>query len=254
MNILSENNKKSLEKNCHYINNKCIQACSCYIENINTNCYNDNNNIIRKFDDYDLYKWEIDIYLHLLNTKIIPLINSKNYEICYILNGYISLRNFLNEKENKKDEKISLILNELYSFINTFKKHRFIHGNLHIDNIFIKQLRKNTKGDKTIYDFKVIDYANSYIIKKGFENKKFNKTSFLGEYNIKEKHHMLLYWDFFTTYVSLKTFFKNKVYSLYKLQDIVESYIPNNIFAIMLKDIIIKQIFNPFMFHSEFFN
>jgi len=231
--------RKKIDKeiNCEYINNKCIQSCTCYVDN------KDPDNILRIFYNYDLYKWEIEVYLKLLDSKIIPLITSYKYEISYVLKGFVSLRTFFNKKENKNNEKITLILNELYSFINTFKKYNFVHGNLHIDNIYIKKIENNCK---ITYEFKVIDYVNSYIsnIKR---KETYTRTSFLGEYLIKEDDNFLKYWDFFTVYISLKTFFKNKVSCLYQLQKTVEEYIPNNTFNIMLKETILsKQIFIPF--------
>jgi hypothetical protein len=220
--------KTKLQINCDYINNKCMQECKCDIEKKNSG------NIIRIFDNNDLYNWETKIYLKLINSEIVPLINTNNENsIIYILNEYVSLRRFLEEKQNYNNT--NLILNELYSFINTFKKYNFVHGNLHIDNIFIKQ----NENDKFKYDFKVIDYVNSYIKN---ERLSFYRTSFLGEYDIKN-NKFLNYWDFFTIYISLNKFFKNKINMLYNLENIVESYIPCNIFNNILKETIIKNKF-----------
>jgi hypothetical protein len=220
--------KTKLQLNCDYINNKCIQECKCCIESKNSD------NIIRLFDNNELYKWETKIYLKLVNSEIVPLINTnKESNIIYILNEYVSLRRFLKEKENYNNT--NLILNELYSFINTFKKYNFVHGNLHIDNIFIKQ----NMNDKIKYDFKVIDYVNSYIKN---ERLSFYRTSFIGEYDVKN-NEFLNYWDFFTIYISLNRFYKNKANILYNLHNIVESYIPINIFNNMLKETIIKKRF-----------
>lgn len=220
--MLGTNYIKRNEIDCHYINNKCMQECKCYKEN-NTN------DIIRIFQNYELYEWEKEVYKELINSKIIANINIGEYVICYNLNEYISMRKFLNKENNKNT---SLILNELYSFINMFKKYNFVHGNLHIDNIFIKIENNHV-------NFKVIDYVNSYIT----NNKKkdiLKKTSFIGEYEKKEYNNFLLYWDFFTMYISLKTFYKNKIKIIYNLQNIVESYIPHNIFNNILQEIIIK--------------
>jgi len=213
-----------IDINCEKINNKCMQSCTC----ISENRYSDN--ILRIFDVDELYKWEIQVYLKLLDTNITPFISYNNNRICYELTGYISLRTFLEKKENQ--EKSSLIINELYSFINTFKKYNFIHGNLHIDNIFIK----NDQCNKTNFDFKVIDYVNSYLLNKKYENHKYKKSSFVGEYKKKENKYFMQYWDFFTIYVSLKLFLRNKYNELYTLQNIVESYIPNNIFNNILNE------------------
>lgn len=244
---LKKNKKTKLEKICENINNKCIQACECYVGS-------NEKNIIRIFNEYSLYKLETEVYLKLIKSKnknkIVPFINGESYKIEYIIEEYSSLRNFLEEKKNKSIEQTNLIINELYSFINTFKKHKFVHGNLHIDNIFIKKI-----NDKN-YDFKVIDYANSYIKTNTKSTTSTtstsstestnndiisNKTSFLGEYKKKEKDEYIIYWDFFTIYVSLKNFYKNKVDKLYKLQNIAEEYIPKDIFNNLINDIILEQ-------------
>ena len=220
---------------CDKINDKCMQSCTCVVIDRNSN------DITRMYDNNDLYNWEVCVYLKLLGSKITPLVSCEENKLCYVLNEYISLRQLIN-KDIKNINKISLVLNELYSFINTFKKYNFIHGNLHIDNIFIKEL------EKTKFDFKVIDYANSYILNSK-SSTNFYRSSFLGEYD--DKEDFLKYWDFFTVYVSLKNYFKNNPTLLFKLHTIVECYIPSSIFKNMLKHTIYKKINEPFS--SRFF-
>jgi hypothetical protein len=228
--IISKFKKTSILDNiCENINNKCIQACKCYMEN---------NNIVRVFDDNYLYNWEIVIYFKLIDTSIVPLINSEKDKIVYILNDYIPLRTFLFMQNNKNNEIISLILNELYSFINMFKKYSYIHGNLHIDNILIKKVNQK-------YEFKVIDFVNSYILyKENIEDmeENFTKTSFICEWKKKENKQTIQYWDFFTIYISLINFFKKSPSLLYIIQNIMESYIPYNIFNNIWNEIMKNQV------------
>jgi hypothetical protein len=203
---------KRLKETCTRINNKCIQECNCYIKD---------DNIVRIFNSVNLLNWEIGVYLYLVDYKLCPLIDVKNSEIVYILDDYVSVRNYLKSK-NKKKETITLLLNELFSFINTFKKYEYIHGNLHIDNIFIK---------KKTYPFKfvIIDYSNSYIfnIKDDLNLK---KTSFLAEYDKKEINiNFLKYWDFLTMYASLIKLYKKNINYLFIVQELINIWIPNNI-------------------------
>lgn len=243
--IIKKTTKLENEVNCEKINNKCIQQCTCKI------LTKDSNNIVRYFENYDLYEWEVQVYLKLIDSKIIPFITCDHYALCYVLDGYVSLRTFLDKKENHNSDKMSLILNELYSFINTFKKYNFVHGNLHIDNIFVKKISNELGENRLTYDFKVIDLVNSYIIDKKKYKKNYIKTSFLAEYEKKEELFFLKYWDFFTIYISLKVFLKNKPDYLYKLQDIVESYIPYKNFNLMLSETLSDKIYEPF--NSNFF-
>lgn len=240
--VKSKTKKTENEISCHRINDKCIQPCVCEI------LTNESNNIIRYYDTNELYEWEIQVYLKLIDSNITSFMTCDHSALCYVLDGYVSLRRFLSKKEFHNDDKVSLILNELYSFINTFKKFNFVHGNLHIDNIFVKK----SENINNKYEFKIIDLVNSYILNKnGYKKNTYKKTSFLGEYEKKENKHFLNYWDFFSVYISLKIFLKNKSNYLYILQDIVESYIPRKNFNLMLKETIDDKIYIPF--NSKFF-
>ena len=213
------------------INNKCIQNCDCY--------YDDMERLIRSFEDKDIYDWELNVYLRLIKFEICPLITVENGNFIYDLNGYMSLRNCLKEINN--EEKETIVLNELFCFTNKLIGYRFVHGNLHVDNIFI-----NYSNLKIV----VIDYANSYIDSlSGIESHK--RTSFLGEYEKKKLYkNFLNYWDFFTIYVSLKCLYRHNANMLNKIQDLAHSYIPDKVFAKMLRKILVE---NTFAFDTQFY-
>jgi len=217
------------DSSCYMINFKCKQNCYCERnkDGIKKICF-----------DKDIYNHETSIYLDLLMKKanITPFISPlSDEEIIYITSDYISLREFLNNKKdkyNKKDNKdIYIILNEVFCFVNTFQKYNFVHGNLHIDNIFIQH---NAYVIKNIY---IIDLSNSYFIDHNrISNCNYKRTSFLEEYDTKENTNsnsfvnekILKYWDFFSLYISLNLYFGNLYFgnlSKTYLHNIISNYI-----------------------------
>lgn len=174
----------------------------------NTNYLYSKNNIIKKISNNKIYKNEIDIYLYLLDKNITLLSSSRNSSISYHITNEISLYNYLKESKNNSTYKsnIKIVLNELFCFVNKFKSYNFIHGNLHIHNIFLNPnifSNKNTFVQKQ--NFYVIDFNHSKIYKKD---------------DIYKSN-----WDFFTLYVSLKKNFKNDIKHLIYLETLIVNYI-----------------------------
>lgn len=169
------------------------------------------NNIIKTFVNNFMYKNEIDIYLYLLNKNITLLSTPNKLSLCYNINYEISLYSYLdNYKSN-----ITFLLNELFCFINRFKSYKFVHGNLHLHNIFLNPKTFVQKGK-----FYVIDFSNSYIIQKNYTKDK------LFVYN----------WDFFSLYISLKNFFKNDIKNLVYLENLILNYInPSDLRSLLNK-------------------
>jgi hypothetical protein len=240
--IFKKLSKNMSNKECFYLNLLCNQDCYCKIDeekNIKRICFNN-----------DVYNHEKHIYLTLLkyNANISTMISIHKNEIVYITNNLVSLRTFLiNNKSH-----ISLIINETFAFINKFKQYHFIHGNLHIDNIYI-----NIKNG---YTFHVIDLCNSYITNEINTNTNKNErnnnsssssssssnpsttssTSSTSSSNYKRKSFMnkfihvkknliktyLHHSDFLSLFISLKMFFekKNPKYISY-IQTIICNYI-----------------------------
>jgi hypothetical protein len=208
---------KSNDSECFFLNKYCLQQCYCE-KDINLN-------ITRYFIDRDIYDWEIEVYMKLLNKKITPEIKiEEDKYLTYVVSDKISVYNYL--LKNKKYTKF--VLNELYSFVKKFNKYNFLHGNLHLHNIFIDPDKFLSKGR-----FYIIDFSNSYIFKtnrKGVTScPKYNRTSFIGEYDKKTSNEFYIYWDFFTLYISLKMFLKNDLENLVYLENLIQNYMSDDI-------------------------
>lgn len=208
---------KSNDSECMYLNKYCLQNCYCEKDNAN--------NISKYFIDKEIFNWEIEVYTKLLNKKITLEIeiNADKY-LTYIISDKVSIYNFL--LKNKTYTKF--VLNELYSFVKKFNTYNFLHGNLHLHNIYIDPDKFLSKGR-----FYIIDFSNSYIFKtnrKGVTScPRYSRTSFIGEYDKKLSQEFYIYWDFFTLYVSLKMFLKNDLENLVYLEHLIQNYIPEDI-------------------------
>jgi len=232
--IFKKFSKNISNKECFYLNLLCNQNCYCKIDednNIKRICFND-----------EIYNHEINIYLTLLKYKadISTMISIHKNEIIYITNNLISLRTFLlNNKSH-----ISLIINETFAFINKFKHYHFIHGNLHIDNIYI-----NIKNG---YTFHVIDLCNSYIINEMNINNvninennsiSYKRKSFIDTfifYSYLEDN--LYYSDFLSLFISLKLFFeKEKPKYISYIQSVVCNYIGKYKFDEIMKFLVTEK-------------
>jgi len=207
----SSDSVSSDNSECILLNKYCLQQCYCERDvNMNINKY---------FIDKNIYNWEIKVYSDIIDKKIAPKIIIESDKITYETCNKISVYNFL--LQNKKYTKV--VLNELYSFVKKFNKYNFLHGNLHLHNIFVNPDEFLSKGR-----FYVIDFSNSYLFKT---NRKrvtsrplYDRTSFIGEYNKKTNDEFFIYWDFFTLYVSLKMFLKNDFEHLVYLENLVQNY------------------------------
>lgn len=213
---------KQIDKECRYINEKCLQECVCIKKD---------DNIIKEFFNNELFYWECKIYLALCEKGLTPLATTIDYTIIYYTKDMISLRSKLIDKHCNIKE----ILNEVFNFVNLFYKNNFIHGNLHIDNIFI-----NKHGY-----FHIIDLTNSYLIKSSICGPKYKRRSFINKMNNMENKRYIKYIDFFTLYISLKSFFTNNTkytkYTKYTeyLNILINNYIKKDILYEML-DLYIK--------------
>lgn len=208
---------RSNDSECIYLNKYCLQECYCE-KDINMN-------ISKFFIDKEIFNWEIEVYTKLLNKKITPEIeiNSDKY-LTYIVSDKVSVYNFL----LKNKTYIKFVLNELYSFVKKFNKYNFLHGNLHLHNIYIDPDKFLSKGR-----FYIIDFSNSYIFKTNRPGvtscPRYSRTSFIGEYDKKTSQEFYIYWDFFTLYVSLKMFLKNDLENLVYLENLIQNYMSEDI-------------------------
>ena len=210
---------KQIDQECRYINEKCLQECVC----IKTK----DNNITKDFLNNELFYWECNIYLALCEKGFVPLASTiYPTMMIYYTKDMISLRSKLIDKNCNIKE----ILNEVFNFANLFYKNNFIHGNLHIDNIFIDKCGS----------FYIIDFTNSYLIKSSFNKPKYKRRSFINSIdsidNIEKIH--VKYIDFFTLYISLKSFLTSIKYIRY-IDNLINNYIKEDILYEML-DLYIK--------------
>lgn len=203
---------KQIDEECRYINEKCLQDCVC----IKTK----DNNIIKEFFNKELFYWESKIYLALCERGFIPLASTMSPKIMYYTKNMISLRSKLTDRSCHIKE----VLNEVFNFVNLFYKNNFIHGNLHIDNIFIDK-----KGC-----FYIVDLTNSYLVKSGLKSPKYKRRSFINLDNFDDLSIHVKYIDFFTLYISLKSFLTNIKYIKY-LDKLITSYIKQEILHEMLE-------------------
>lgn len=199
----SKSNKTNIDKYCN-------QSCVTIIgkEYIN-----------RHYFLTSLFIWETKVYLSLLGSNITPLISPKSLTIIYHTKGLVSLRDYLDNYQKKIN--ISVFFHELFSFVKHFKKFKFAHGNLHVDNIMV--------NPQTTNQFFVIDLVNSYIF--DMPTLTIIRSSFLGEYNHPAKINNLNYFDIYTLILSLNT-----LESIQKhrpmLKKMAKEYIPNIVFQL----------------------
>ena len=161
------------------------------------------------------YQYESSVYLNLLkqNSGLTVLMSPvKKNEMLYFTNDFCSLRHFL---KTQAKHQIQKILFAVFEFINTFRNYNFIHGNLHLDNIFI--LTDN--NDKEEFTFKVIDFTNSHV-KDTSIHCKHDRTSIFGDHDL----FMINYWDFFCLFANLRIFFKSGHFKK-DIQMIIKKYI-----------------------------
>lgn len=218
----------SLNDSISFINKKHTQESICSLYNTF--------NIKKQFNQSKALLWEEFIHTQLKNTKsnFIPdTIFDKNSCI-YNLDNLVSLRHFL--KTHKQH--FTFIINEIFSYTCSFySNYFFIHGNLHIDNIFINE---NTFFNRPC--FFVIDYSNSYLLNEPFRHSMplYKRSSFLFEYDIKLYDSNIIYWDIFTLFLSLKTFInlldfsKNSNKYITQLYNSVYLFIPKSLLDSMI--------------------
>jgi RIO-like serine/threonine protein kinase len=180
---------KKIDPVC-YSNNKKSQRL-CFYEK------DKNDNIEKYFINENMFNWEVKVYLYLIDKNIVSLASSEKQKIIYSTNDKIPLFTILkNDDKNAKN-----ILNNLFSFINKFKKIDFIHGNLHLYNIFVD--KENM--------FTLIDF--SYSSFKGICTNLFHE-----KYNNFDKNLI----DFYTLYIELKEFYIKDTKMLVYLENLLK--------------------------------
>jgi hypothetical protein len=200
--------KSRVDDECRLLNNQCSQLCICGRD--------DSKNIYKLCTSPAVFEWEVAVYLDLLESNLLPFIQTKGRLITYMTKNLVSIRSFL--KQNNTN--VSFFLHELCSYVNSFRSHRFLHGNLHVDNIFVHPIKF-----KDAPRFFVIDYANSYILKKRNSYPQYHRTSFIGEFDAKMELASFLDWDFITLYIALKQVFYQQPQTLVLIDSVFRSYV-----------------------------
>lgn len=186
-----------------YINVRCIQDCE--METIEGNLY-------RYYKNPELFIHECAIYMQLIEYS--PLVNPGIQKINYHIKSMKSFRDFILKTSCKK---IPFVINDVLNFILTFQNKSFVHGNLHVDNLFVHKKK---------HKFYIVDFVNAYH-KSVPVPRTFKRSSYLGEFQLKEHFNLLQYWDIFTFYLSLKSLLLDEVEVIDKY---FFSYIPLDIF------------------------
>jgi RIO-like serine/threonine protein kinase len=182
---------KKIDPVC-YNNNKKSQRL-CFYEK------DKNDNIEKYFINENMFNWEVKVYLYLIDKNIVSLASSEKQKIIYSTNDKTPLFDILkNDDKNSKNT-----LNNLFSFINKFKKIDFIHGNLHLYNIFVD--KENM--------FTLIDF--SYSSFKGICTNLFHE-----KYNNFDKNLI----DFYTLYIELKEFYIKDTKMLVYLENLLKEF------------------------------
>lgn len=177
---ISYHNNKKAKRLCFYEKNK-------------------NNDIEKYFINENMFYWEVKVYLYLIDKSIVSLASTEKQKIIYSTNDKTPLFTILkNDYENAKN-----ILNNLFSFINKFKKIDFIHGNLHLYNIFVDK-----KGMFTLIDFSYSSFKNIYT------------NSFNEKYDNFDKNLI----DLYTIYIELKEFYKKDTKMLLYLENLLKEF------------------------------
>lgn len=192
-----------------------------------------NDNIIKVCNCTEVIHWESSVYLYLLDKQIALPTTIIDKTIYYQTYDKISLYKWIRDNV-KNTSLLKCIINELFGFVNKFRQYNFLHGNLHVHNIFLDSNKNNGK----IY---VIDLCNSFLLDNpinkvcfnSYDKVNYKRSSFLGETHNKDKSILFEYWDFFTLYKSLKLVL-NKTLNCY-LEALLTNYVKQDILNDFLK-------------------
>lgn len=212
MTIFKSENKKNenLNKKNEILNLKKVNLNDICLE-LSFYILNDKNNLIKYFIHDDVLEWEYRIYLNILELSV--LASYDNHRLIYHISDKIPVCKCILDTQNYNTK---LLLNELFSFVNSFKEFNFTHGNLHINNIFMDKNK-----------FYIIDFSSSYINKRSLNFNRianYKRESFLRENDEKFKNKYLNYWDHYTLYVSVNEILNDKCKSY--LECLILNYIP----------------------------
>ena len=211
---------EKVDYECKNISSNSYQMCVC---NRDTK-----HNIVKYCSLKSVFEWETLVYLYIIDAKIALQTSIVTDNIIYDTSDKVSLYTFL----NKYKPNIKLLLNELFGFVCKFRTFNFLHGNLHIHNIFVNPEMFFRRGK-----FYIIDFGNSFILDKKVNTiPNYNRSSFIGESEKKISSMFFEFWDFFTLFISLKLYFKNNLDIVVYLETLIINYIPRDILLRFIKE------------------
>jgi len=204
---------EKVDSECKNISSNSYQICVCDRDT--------KRNIVKYCSLQNVFEWEVLVYLYIIDNRIALQTSIVADKIIYDTSDKVSLYTFL----NKYNPNIKLLLNELFGFVCKFRTFNFLHGNLHIHNIFVNPKMFIRRGK-----FYIIDFGNSFILDKKINTfPNYNRSSFIGESDKKISSIFFEFWDFFTLFVSLKIYFKNNLDTVVYLETLITNYIPIDI-------------------------
>lgn len=234
-NIFKSSKSEKKDSECENISLNSYQTCVCNRDS--------KRNIVKYYCLENMFEWEICVYLYIINTKIALKTSLCDKNIVYDTRDKVSLYTFL--KNNNPN--IKFLLNELFGFVCKFRTFNFLHGNLHIHNIFVNPEMFIRKGK-----FYVMDFSNSFILDKTIsKTPDYNRSSFIGESDKKISSIFFEYWDFFTLFVSLKIYFKDSIDIIVYLETLIENYIKKDVLLRFIKEYQNHRIDNILTFYLD---
>lgn len=197
---------------------------------------NSDGNIVKHVPNNDYFEWECNMYKYLLkNQKLpisLPITPSKDCFI-YQTNTMKPLIEILSDKKKK-----NFILNELFSYVFNFRHCNFVHGNLHIYNIFY---------DNQTKQFYCLDLSDSNFIENNININPNYKQHFYSRLVEKQSKY---YCDLLSIFSSLKIYFKNDQKTIDYITERILVFIPKDILTeyIIEEDLILnaQRLFKTF--------
>ena len=204
------------DNECLRLTKLCFQKCTFDRES--------NRNVIKYCNDSCVLKWERIIYSYLLDKMVVPDVEFGDSKVCYKTCDKVSVYQFLTNCKS-----IKLVLNELFGFVCKFRTYNYLHGNLHVYNTFVNPDTFYKRGR-----FYVIDYSNSFLLDDS-RSPRYQRSSFLKEFDQKIHSAFFEYWDLFTMYVSLRDL--DILYGhLEYLDNLVSYYVKSDILQKFLRE------------------
>lgn len=124
---------------------------------------NEDRKLIKYFNNYNLYKWELYVYNRLIEYDITPKFIDGGNSLTNMNSISLDISDLITFRKALcilKEVDKRILINELFSFINKLKDIGVFHNNLTIDSLYI---------DIDKFQFYIIEFTNMKIRKNGGE-------------------------------------------------------------------------------------